>query len=197
MIVNDQGDLKNISELNQEDAEDLKSGLYTVKKRSQGLVNFVENYSTLSKIPEPKLEKISIKQLFSNVEQLMKKEAAGSEVGLTFSSENIDINIDQPLIEQVLINLVKNAIQACKDQPSAMVKIEANQQGLQTIISISDNGIGISTEALKDIFVPFFTTKQDGSGIGLSLSRQIMKAHRGSISVRSEEAKGSAFLLQF
>jgi len=198
MIMDDQGALKDISQLEQDDADDLKNGLTTVEKRSKGLVKFVESYSKLSKLPEPELKPVEVNEILTSIENLMKDEF--SQKGIAFKSSydsNLTISADQEMIEQVLINLVKNAIHACETVEHPAVALQATKIGSDTIISVSDNGIGISRETQEDIFVPFFTTKQDGSGIGLSLSRQIMKAHNGSISLKSEEGKGSVFYLRF
>lgn len=198
MIMDDQGTLKDISQLEQDDADDLKNGLTTVEKRSKGLVKFVESYSKLSKLPEPELKSIEVSELFASIENLMKDEL--SQKGIEYKSHydsNLSISIDQEMVEQVLINLVKNAIQASEKMDTPKVELKADKVGNQTIISVGDNGGGISPEVLEDIFVPFFTTKSEGSGIGLSLSRQIMKSHGGSLSVKSEEGKGSMFYLRF
>ncbi len=198
MIMDDQGVLKDISQLEQDDADDLKNGLTTVEKRSKGLVKFVESYSKLSRLPEPELKSIKVGELLTSIENLMKDELSQKGIGFQSSCDsNLTISADQEMIEQVLINLVKNAIHACENVASPSINLIAHNLGPGMIISIADNGMGIGPEELRDIFVPFFTTKKEGSGIGLSLSRQIMKLHAGSISVKSEEGKGSAFYLRF
>ena len=108
------------------------------------------------------------------------------------------VNVDKELIEQVLINLIKNAIQALDDQKERIIELKgAKTEKGRPVISIKDNGSGIDEEAMQRIFVPFYTTKKSGSGIGLSLSRQIMRQHQGSLSVKSKLDEGTEFSLKF
>jgi signal transduction histidine kinase len=114
-----------------------------------------------------------------------------------FSPEDLEINADPDLIDQIMINLVKNAMEALQGQPDAMLRITASDGDNGASIQVKDNGPGIPDEILENIFVPFYTTKETGSGIGLSLSRQIMRQHRGNITVNSEEGQGTSFVLRF
>jgi signal transduction histidine kinase len=111
--------------------------------------------------------------------------------------EDISLVADYSQVEQVLINLIKNAVAAISDKKNGVIELKAFKAEGATIIRVDDNGAGISRPIIEDIFVPFFTTRQDGSGIGLSLSRQIMQNHKGSISVDSAPGKGSKFTLKF
>ena len=117
----------------------------------------------------------------------------------SFSVRPVDLRIyaDRAMIEQVLINLLKNAVEACQERSYPEVRVNAFRREGVPVITVSDNGYGIVPEAMDKVFVPFFTTKQGGSGIGLSVCRQIMNRHGGSISVISEEEKGTTFTLQF
>ena len=126
-------------------------------------------------------------------------DASWTAIGLAIAVRPVDLRIyaDRAMIEQVLINLLKNAVEACQERPYPEVRVNAFRREGVPVITVSDNGYGIVPEAMDKVFVPFFTTKQGGSGIGLSVCRQIMNRHGGSISVISEEEKGTTFTLQF
>jgi len=186
--------------LNTDEKENVKLALETIGKRSQGLLNFVEIYRNLTRIPKPNFRSILVSDLIQNVEQLFAAQL--KENGITFSynilPETLHLTADPDLLEQVLINLVLNAIQALKDSANPEIKIISRfNRNNRVIIEIADNGKGIKPDLLDKIFMPFFTSKKDGSGIGLSLSRQIMHMHKGSIQVKSITAKGSVFTLIF
>ncbi|QSE96569.1 sensor histidine kinase [Fulvivirga lutea] len=197
LILDSNGNLKELASLDEEDSEDVKQGLKTVEKRSKGLVKFVNSYSEFAKIPEPNLEKVSIKVLFDDVTSLLKESFQKNKVELDIQSTPAELLIDHELIEQVLINLLKNALEAVKDIPDATVTMQnyITADGRNSI-TITDNGPGIDQNTLENIFVPFFTTKKEGSGIGLSLSKQIMRAHKGSIKLVPLET-GTRATLEF
>lgn len=198
MIIDDHGALKDISQLAPEDADDLKNGLNTVEKRSKGLASFISAYGQLSRLPEPNLQTIHLTELFKSVESLLSNSLREHKISLYVEvAENITINADSGLIEQVLINLVKNAIEVLPESSSSKIALRGSQSNFKTIIQVSDNGVGIDQESLENIFVPFYTTKKEGSGIGLSLSKQIMKSHGGSIYAHSEIGVGTTFYLEF
>lgn len=183
------------NEMNEDNYQSMLQSIQSIHRRSKGLLDFVENYRKLTKIPAPVIWSIPVSELFDHIEQLF----AGEKTSLHFSivPSNLHIPADRSLIEQVLINLVKNAIEACADLPDGEIQINAFRKEGSSMITISDNGRGIVSEAMDKIFVPFFTTKPGGSGIGLSLCRQIINRHGGTISVTSEEEKGSTFSLSF
>lgn len=180
--------------------EDLELGIDTIKKRSEGLLKFTESYRNLNKITRLDLEKVLVCDLFENLNNLMQPslEKKNIELDIILRDLSLAIEVDVNLIEQVLINLLVNAIEAVKDQKEPVITLSAETTANNKIVlKISDNGIGMLPELLDKIFIPFFSTRKTGSGIGLSLCKQIMLLHKGSIKVQSVEGKGSAFLLQF
>jgi two-component system, NtrC family, nitrogen regulation sensor histidine kinase NtrY len=189
---------RNLSELQTDEVSDLYSGLHSIENRSRGLARFVGAYKELSRMPEPDLKELNVKQLLSGVFSLMKPELekAGIASSLQVKEERLSILADKQQIEQVLINLVKNSIDAIDGQ-SGMIMLEGMSDGERTLITVTDNGKGIDNEIAEDIFVPFFTTKKKGSGIGLSISRQIMRLHGGSIFARPGTGHGTVFTLEF
>ena len=180
--------------------DDLEIGIETIKRRSEGLLKFAETYRNLNKITTPNLKKIYVRDLFENLLQLMQPtlEQKNIEIETILKDTDIAIEADTHLLEQVLINLVVNAIEAVKDRPNPRIVLSAFvANNRRTVIRISDNGIGMPAEVLDKIFIPFFSTKKSGSGIGLSLCKQIMMLHKGNIQVQSNEGEGTAFSLQF
>ncbi len=180
--------------------EDVKLALDTIGKRSEGLLNFVEIYRNLTRIPKPNFRHFLVADLFQNLEQLFALQL--KEIGINCSykilPDTLHLTADSDLIEQVMINLFLNAIQAVQQYPKPEIRLVARfNRNNHIIIEIADNGIGIKPDLLDKIFMPFFTSKKDGSGIGLSLSRQIMHMHKGSIHVKSITNKGSVFTLVF
>ncbi len=149
-------------------------------------------------LPAPQFKEISVKKLFENIETLFSFEFEKKKIEF-YSAVSNDLKIlaDQKLIEQVLINLVNNAIHFIGNAKKPEIKMMAENLNQKLVIHISDNGQGIKDEITNDIFIPFFSTKENGTGIGLSLSRQIMRMHRGSISVKSISGQGSTFSLTF
>lgn len=197
MITEEDGELKDLSTLDQEDLADLKIGIKTVQKRSKGLVSFVNAYGELSRIPKPKFQSIDLKQLTQDVEILLRPEMNKSSIQLINEVAPTALQIDPELIEQVLINLLKNAREALTEASEAKIIMKTSRENEKTLLSVIDNGTGIDLETLDNIFVPFYTTKKEGSGIGLSLSKQIMRAHNGDLIVQSELGKGTAFSMVF
>ncbi len=171
-----------------ESITDMRDAVGAINKRSQGLLHFTEAYRDLTRVPVPQLQTISAKELLEGLEVLFRAnlDEKGVKMDLHLPAKDFSFQADPELLEQVLINLIKNALDALEGLPLATVSLAAqmNEQG-KTQLTVSDNGPGISPELLEQIFVPFFTTKGTGSGIGLSLSRQIMRRHKGSLSVQS------------
>lgn len=192
----------NISNPNENslEVEDLNAGIKTIKNRSQGLLKFAKTYRSLSKVTHLNLQKIEVSELFKNLELLMAPSIKAKNIDISFSqsSKRLQLEIDVHLIEQVLINLILNAKDACQKQQKPFIKITASQtQNHNTIIKVFDNGTGIPKDIIENIFVPFFTSKTTGSGIGLSLCKQIMLLHKGKIVVQSKENEGTIFSLVF
>jgi len=180
--------------------DDLELGIDTIKRRSEGLLKFAETYRNLNKITTLNLKKVYVRELFGNLLQLMQPtlEQKDIELETILKDTELQLEVDVNLIEQVLINLVVNAIEAIKDNPAPKIVLSAYvASNYKSVIKIADNGNGMPPELLDKIFVPFFSTKKNGSGIGLSLCKQIMMLHRGDVQVQSVEGEGTAFLLQF
>jgi len=186
-------------ELKEEGAEDLRDGLATIESRSKGLIKFIDAYREYTSLPKPKIATVRLKDLIEHVAQLMKTEL--KKTNITFhhscSSEYLTIQADLEMIEQVLINLLKNAIEALSETENPVLELVGRYDENSVKVEVIDNGSGIIKEALEHIFVPFYTTKRLGSGIGLSLSRQIMQMHNGSINVDSEPDVRTVFTLRF
>ena len=186
-------------ELKEEGAEDLREGLSTIENRSRGLIKFIDAYREYTSLPKPKMATVRLKDLIDHVAQLMRTELKKTQIKFhcECSSEYLTIQADIEMIEQVLINLLKNAIEALYETENATLDLIGSYDDNVIKIQIIDNGPGIIKEALEHIFVPFYTTKRTGSGIGLSLSRQIMQMHNGSITVESEPDVKTTFTLRF
>jgi signal transduction histidine kinase len=180
--------------------EDLELGIGTIRRRSEGLLKFAETYRNLNKITTLNLKRVLARDLFETLHQLMEPtlDQKKIEMDILLIDTEIALDADSSLLEQVLINLVVNAIEAVKDRPEPLITLSAyaGPNG-RAIIKVSDNGMGMSPEVMDNIFIPFFSTKKTGSGIGLSLCKQIMLLHRGNVQVQSVEGVGSSFLLHF
>ena len=182
------------------DLQDLNSGIKTIKNRSNGLLKFAKTYRSLSKVTHLNLQKVRVSELFQNIQLLMEPSIKSKDIAIEFntSSNRLELDIDVYLIEQVLINLILNAMDACKDVDNPQIKVMASQNpNRDIIIKVYDNGSGISKTIMENIFIPFFTSKSTGSGIGLSLCKQIMMLHKGKILVNSKENEGTVFSLVF
>ena len=184
--------------LDEEEMEDIRDGIYAIQKRGEGLLHFTETYRSLTKIPPPKFQLVEAQPLLERIHILFKPvlKKYGVTLNLKFPSNMVVFIADVELIEQVIINLLKNAIEAAREVENPTIEIRAikTNEG-KTYIEVQDNGKGIPIDVLDKIFVPFFTTKKEGSGIGLSLSRQIMRLHKGNIEVNSVMGQGTVFTL--
>ena len=194
--------LQSMSSLNNEtgSVDDLELGIDTIKRRSEGLLKFAETYRNLNKITKPNLKKIYVRDLFESINQLMQPtlDQKNIDLQIVLKDTGIMLEADTNLIEQVLINLVVNSIEAVKDKEGAKIVLSAYRDlNNKMVISVADNGTGMPAEVIDKIFIPFFSTKKNGSGIGLSLSKQIMMLHRGNIQIHSVEGVGTSFLLHF
>lgn len=180
--------------------EDVELGINVIQKRSEGLLKFAETYRNLNKITSLNLTKVYVRDLFENLYQLMHPtlEEKNIELEIILKNPDLQLEADTHLVDQALINLVVNAIEALKDVENPKIQLSAILTPThQTILKIADNGRGISEEILDKIFIPFFSTRKNGSGIGLSLCKQIMMLHKGQIQVHSTEGQGTIFSLQF
>jgi two-component system, NtrC family, nitrogen regulation sensor histidine kinase NtrY len=187
-------------QIDRESVDEIQQALQTINKRSTGLLYFVNTYRNLTRIPKPNFRLCRVKELFDNIQQLMEEEI--SKCGIAFivhvEPESLEFTADVQLIEQVLINLLKNAIHALNGQPSAKIQLLGfmNKRGRITL-QVIDNGPGILKDVLDKIFIPFFTTKPSGSGIGLSLSKQILRLHNATITANSEPDVETVFTMTF
>lgn len=183
--------------MNEKDYGIMLQGMQTIYRRSKGLLGFVENYRKLSRLSMPVLAPVRMEELLDDLKKLF----PSRDIHYTYRTEDADkiLMLDRSQIEQVLINLLKNAGEACIEQeiPEVIIATHYEMEKRIFMLTVTDNGSGILPDVLDKIFVPFFTTKPTGSGIGLSLCKQIMNLHGGSISVSSEIGKGSCFSLKF
>ncbi len=186
-------------ELQQEGADDLREGLSTIENRSKGLIKFIDAYREYTSLPKPVITSVRLKDLIEKVAQLLKTDLKKTHIDFHYecSSEYLTIQADAEMIEQVLINLLKNAVEALSETEKPILRLIGRYDENVVKIEVIDNGSGIIKEAIDQIFVPFYTTKRTGSGIGLSLSRQIMQMHNGSINVESEPDVKTIFTLRF
>jgi two-component system nitrogen regulation sensor histidine kinase NtrY len=189
-----------MNELDEEDIESVDSAITTIRNRSQGLLNFVEVYRDLTRIPKPNFRYFRISELFDRCHLLLRPKM--EELGIACSSKvfppDLMITADPDLIDQVVINMMLNAIDAVKEVENPVISILATiNSANRVVIDFHDNGSGIMPDIMDKIFMPFFTSKKHGNGIGLSLSRQIMHLHKGSILVRSKPEEGTVFTLVF
>ena len=176
--------------------EEVKSGLDTISQSSRGLIKFVDSYRNLTRVAPPVKKAFYFKELAERVINLTREQALMSGVQCSYveKSEDIILYADEGQITQILINLVKNAIQADAKKVEITAEINLSEH---IIINVFNDGSPISKESQEEIFVPFFTTKQEGTGIGLSLSRQIMRLHNGTLALTRSDDKGTVFTLTF
>ena len=182
------GETKKINELTDETIEDMVESLNTIQLRSTGLLRFVEDYRKFTTTPELQIESLNPNELVASVLHLMSPQLKkyGIQTELKLLEKNVQISGDRKLLDQVFINLVTNSFQAVEGVPRPKIEVSVNSSDIWVEISIKDNGSGIEADKMEQIFIPFFSTKKEGSGIGLSLSRQIIHKHKGSISASSE-----------
>ncbi len=182
------------NEVDVENYRIMKRAMDTIHRRGKGLLSFVENYRKLTRLPQPTIQPIAIQPMLQSLRQLM---ASG---GITFNyevyPEQLILKADKTMVEQLLLNLLKNAHEASAASSEPRIEVKAEKLGSEIHISVSDNGHGIAPEAIEKIFIPFYSTKSNGSGIGLTLCRQIALRHKGKIVVKSDN-KGSKFTVVF
>ncbi|MBN2480560.1 MAG: hypothetical protein JXB19_02375 [Bacteroidales bacterium] len=197
MVSDQQGEQLQIDN---ESVAEIQDALKTINKRSTGLLHFVNTYRNLTRIPKPNFKVCQIRELFTNIEKLMEEELRQSELDFLVSvePEQLEFTADEQLIEQVLINLIKNSMHALNGRKNGKIHMAGflNKRGHVTL-QVTDNGPGIIKDVLDKVFIPFFTTKPSGSGIGLSLSKQILRLHNATISVHSEPDVETVFTMTF
>ena len=174
-----------IAKLNEENYKIMLQAMETIHRRSEGLLIFIENYRKLTRLPQPVVHPFALKTLFVSLQQLL----ASNNIVFTYSiyPEQLILNADKGMVEQVLINLLKNAHEACQNKENSKIDVKANKIGDEIHISVSDNGQGILPEVIEKVFIPFYSTRTNGSGIGLSICQQIMIRHKGKLMVQSDD----------
>lgn len=194
----------NISEnlstnLSAQEIDEMKTGLEAIHRRAAGLSRFMDAYSNLYRVPNLELKKCNSSELLQRIVSIYREQFSKEEIYISVHCEDVEISItmDERLIEQVLINLVKNALEALKEAEQPEITFSAERKGDEILLMVSDNGSGISPEQLDHIFIPFYSTREEGSGVGLSFAQHIMRLHGGRIQVCSHPGKGSEFQLIF
>lgn len=180
--------------------DDLEQVIATIGARSQGLVRFVESYRQLARLPAPEFQTIRLSDLLARVKQLLaaRPDAGAVRIECVVEPETLELHADADLLEQALINIGINAMEAIAGRDGGRVELSAHLEARgRIVVQVADNGAGISQSALEKIFVPFFSTKSDGSGIGLNLARQIVRFHGGDIGVTSSPDERTVFTLRF
>lgn len=194
------GDASGDGDLSREALHDVRDAVRTIEKRGESLLSFVTAYRSLTRIPQPDFQILEVRTLFRNVKDLLRQAARDRGIAITTDAnpESLTVTADPELVERVLINLVKNALEALEDvdEPKVQLTAKLDRRG-RSVIQVVDNGPGIVAEAIDKIFIPFFTTKKEGSGIGLSLSREIMRQHGGSLTAYSEPGVRTVFTMRF
>lgn len=195
-IVDDESQPKPIKSISQDEMNDIHKSIKAIENRGSGLLNFVNAYRDYTRLPELKLEEVSLRALLEEVITLVEKDFEREGIMLEFTSEGSErpVLLDAKLMTQVFINLLKNAREAVMEVNNPKVSVKLSHVENNFCLLVTDNGSGIPEDLREDIFVPFFTTKKQGTGIGLSLSRQIIKAHGGDLKLLESE-EGSRFEL--
>lgn len=190
---------QSVRDINEKDIKDALVSTDIIEERSKGLINFIDRYRKLTKLAPMQLSSVDIKELFQRIQFLFKEEPGMKGIKLKVECQKPDtLQADPKMLEQVMINLVKNSMEALENVKDPFIELGYFMDEEQRkVIRVKDNGVGIKQEALEQVFIPFFTTKEGGSGIGLSLCRQIMRMHGGEIKIDSEPGKGTVVKLRF
>lgn len=200
LLKEEDGTERDLKILDEEEQEDLRTGIRTIEKRSKGLVEFVTSYNDLTKVPQPKPAAENLNALIEDLLGLESEELKKRKIKVikNLPRSPIIYPIDLQMIEQVIINLLKNAMEALEGQQAPILSVSLSDDGVGKIsIHIKDNGPGMDNETLSNVFVPFYTTKEKGSGIGLPLSRQILRAHGAQLKIRSTQGEGTSLEIIF
>lgn len=185
--------------LSDHDFREMKTGLDTIHRRASGLSNFLDAYSNLYRVPDLELRKVNAPELLNRICLLYRDQFKAEKIDcrIECDDQGLSIEMDERLIEQVLINLVKNAVEALHGSPGPLLTLSAKISGKEGILAVRDNGPGIAEDQLDHIFIPFYSTREKGSGVGLSFAQHIMRLHQGRIHVSSPPGKGIEFQLLF
>ena len=181
------------------DFEDMESAMETIRRRSEGLLRFADTYRNLSKNIVPEMNPVNLCELLQSICRLMQPSLEQKGIRLEAKTDNPSVvaRIDRNLIEQVVINFITNATHAVKERKDSHIILFSGMMEENPYLTVADNGCGIPPEIQEKMFIPFFSTKKSGTGIGLSLSREIVKMHNGSLQVQTKENEGSAFTVLF
>ena len=198
-MLQPEGKMIPLTQLKENEIEDMKMGLDTIHRRATGLSNFLDAYSNLYRVPDLQLENVLVRDLLERVAFLFKEQFSGEEINcsITCDDPELKIEMDERMIEQVLINLIKNSLEAVKEQQEQSMQIYAGVRDKLPMIGVKDNGKGIPPDQLESIFIPFYSTKDGGTGIGLSFSQHIMRLHHGQLKVNTSPELGTDFQLVF
>ena len=190
--------IANASGIEETTRKDIHLAIQAIQKRGESLLDFTNRYRQLTRLPPPDFEEIDFKELLERLILLHKAKIESEEIQLIthFPQHKVLLQGDASLLEQAFINLIKNAIEALQGHKDPVLEIRLHKEGNHVVVQIADTGDGIDEDMLDQIFIPFFTTRKNGSGIGLSLCRQIIIGHRGSIDVQSELGKGTVFTVK-
>ena len=188
-----------LSKLTDEEVRDMKTGLDTINRRATGLTDFLDTYSNLYRLPELEYTNTRVMELFQRIHTLHKDRftRGGIQCLMECEDASMELWMDERLIEQVLINLIKNALDALEESPQPVITLAARESGQDTVLLVKDNGKGIPDDQLDHIFIPFYSTREEGSGVGLSFSQHVMRMHHGRIHVQSREGEGTEIQLVF
>jgi nitrogen fixation/metabolism regulation signal transduction histidine kinase len=200
MLLEDQhGRVRQSGEMTDRDLEDIHSGIRTIHDRSERLYSFVEKYRRLTRLPPPEKERIELRSFFNHIHDLHRKEldARGIHFRINPGPDNLILEADPSQLDQVLINLLKNSMEAVAGKKNPTIILSGGRDKRHVNLMVEDNGDGIESDFLQEIFLPFFTTRPDGTGIGLTLSRQIMNLHGGYLTAVSRPGKRTVFTLTF
>jgi nitrogen fixation/metabolism regulation signal transduction histidine kinase len=199
ILQEDDGSQKPLSAITEENISDIRFSLKTIQMRSGSILHFLNDYRQLTRIPVPRIEQVKVAELFESVARLMQGETAKYQVKLIVPAVPPDLTVraDAKLIEQVLINLLTNSLQALEGIENPLIELKVYTNESRMVLEITDNGKGIDADKLSKIFIPFYSTKKEGSGIGLPVSKQIMHMHGGSIKVQSQKGLKTTFGLYF
>jgi len=194
-----EGNIISESKIDEGIISDINLAAKTIKRRSDGLLKFVDDYRKITNIPMPNLQEENIDKFLSQVCNLMESELNSKNIKLIKESIPVtaSLNIDTDLLEQVYINLISNSTYALEGCLNPEIRLGCKVEANRTLMTITDNGKGIHPEILKKIYIPFFTTRKNGSGIGLSLSKNIIRLLKGSVKVESRIDYGTSFILEF
>ena len=198
IIKNENGEVKSSTELSNDEILDIAESIEIIQQRSSNLMNFINGFKKLAKVPPPKIEKVNLNKLLEQAVLLFKNELEKKKIVFRIIPENeVEINADKSQLEQAIINLISNSIYALENRKSRKIELRSFKKENQKIIEIWDNGNGIPEENLDRIFIPFYSTRKNGSGIGLSLTRYLVQLNNGTIEVNSKVNVETSFTLIF